>query len=110
MDSHSQIEKNIHTLSLTRVLPTKRWKVLRLISRVNNYPWFMPNVKAFEVISRSRNRAVTAWHVEIGGIPIRWKQEDHYEFKDFRVQFKLIEGDLQKLEGEWLLRPSATGD
>lgn len=101
---------NTHSITLKRILPSKRWKVLRLISRVQNFPWFMPSVKACEVISKERGKAVTAWHVEVSSIPIRWKQEDTFDFKNFRVKFRLMEGDLQKLEGEWKLDPDASGD
>lgn len=110
MNRDSKQKKNAYTLSLKKVYPTKKWKLLRLISRVKDFPRFMPNVKECSVISKTRNGAITLWHIELGGVPLRWKQEDRFDFKHFRINFHLLEGDLAQLEGEWKLVEHASGE
>lgn len=102
--------KGTYTIALKRTYPARRWKVLRLITRVQDFPRFMPNVKGCQILSKTSRGAITSWHVELGGLPIRWKQEDRFDFKNFTVHFKLVEGDLAKLEGEWRLGADDQGN
>jgi len=34
----------IYAVSASRVLPAKRWQVMRLLTRVQDFPRFLPNV------------------------------------------------------------------
>ncbi|MFH0985904.1 MAG: SRPBCC family protein [Candidatus Omnitrophota bacterium] len=99
----------IYTVSASRVLPAKRWQVLRLLTRVQEFPKFMPNVKECHVLSHTRVKVVTAWKVEMGHIPISWKEEEIFDFHHFIIHFKAVEGDLEVFEGEWHLTEHPSG-
>ncbi len=99
----------IYAVTVSRVLPAKRWQVLRLLTRVQEFPRFMPNVKECRVLSHSRAKVVTLWKVEMGHIPISWKEEETFDFHHFTVSFKAIDGDLETFEGEWRLTEHPTG-
>ena len=105
------MEKNdgIYAVSASRVLPAKRWQVLRLLTRVQEFPRFMPNVKECRVLSHSRAKVVTAWKVEMGRIPISWQEEETFDFHRFIIRFKAVDGDLEIFEGEWHLTEHSTG-
>lgn len=80
-----------------------------MITHVNDFPHFMPNVKQCHVLERSNRRAVTCWSVQVDGIPFSWKEQDEFDLKNFTVRFKAIEGDLEQLEGAWILRDHESG-
>lgn len=99
----------VYAVTASRILPAKRWKVLRLLTRVQEFPKFMPNVKECRVLSHSRAKVVTAWKVEMGRIPISWKEEETFDFHHFIIRFKAIDGDLETFEGEWRLTEHPSG-
>lgn len=92
------------TITIQRNLPGRPWKVLRLIARVEDFSTYMPNVKKSEVIEKTKSGALTEWLVDIDGLRIRWRQQDTFDFKNFTVHFKVLEGDIHTLEGSWVLK------
>jgi len=96
-------------IEVSRILPAKKWKVLRLITRVQHFPQYMPNVKHCTVLEKSARGAVTSWNVEIDGMPFTWKEKDEFDFPNFKVHFKAIEGDLEHFEGTWQLKDHPGG-
>ena len=105
METSSKIGKGDGEFRVTasRVVPAKRWQVLRLLTRVEDFPRYMPNVKECRVISHSRSQVVTSWKVEMGMIPISWKEEETIDFHQFMIRFRALSGDLEKFEGHWKL-------
>lgn len=103
-------------ISTSRVLPAKRWQVLRLFTKVEDYPGYLPEIKECRVLSRSRTEAVTLWKVEMGKVPISWQEKDtldiHQSNIDLRraaIRFKAIDGDLEKFEGYWAFQEHKLG-
>ncbi len=97
-------------VSVTKILPARKWKVLRLITHIERFPEFMPNVKSCKIEEKkSRTTSVTSWNVEVDGIPLSWKQVDQIDFENFKVRFKAIEGDLEFFEGTWELQDAEEG-
>ncbi len=101
--------KDSITVKIRKTLPAKRWKVLRLITRLKEFPKNMPNVKECTVLERDGEGAVTCWSVEVDKIPFSWKQRDTFDFKNFAVRFRSVEGDLEHFEGSWTLREHPEG-
>ncbi len=97
------------TVSVSRVLPAKRWKVLRLITRIQDYHRYLPNILECKVLSREPGRVVTSWLVEMEKIPISWKEEEYIDLQQFAIHFKALEGDLEKFEGSWKLLEHMSG-
>ncbi len=46
-------------VSTSLVLPAKRWQVLRLLTRVEDFPAYLPEVKECRVLSRRGRK--TGW-------------------------------------------------
>lgn len=95
------------TIHVQKIIPAKKWKVLRLLTRIQDFPRFMPNVKECTVISREKNRTVTCWSVDMDGVPLSWKEEEVFDFKKGVIRFRALEGDLECFEGEWSIQGDA---
>ncbi len=98
------IKVNVH-----RLLGAKKWKILRLITRVKEFPQYMPNVKQCSTIEKGKKYAITSWNVDVDGIPLQWKERDEFDFEHFTISFKAIEGDLERFDGEWQLKDHPSG-
>lgn len=94
---------------IQRFIPAKRWRILRTISRVKDFPKFMPNVKKSEVVERTDRGVITQWEVDIEGLPVQWKQRDEFDLPHFTVQFESIGGDLEEFKGRWVLEKRGEG-
>jgi len=95
------------SVKIFKTLPAERWKVLRLITRVEDFHVYMPNVRESKVIEKTPDGAITEWFVEVDGLPIRWKQKDTFDYPNFTINFKLIKGDIEVMEGKWILKKGA---
>ena len=96
-------------LQISRFIPAKPWRVLRMITRVQDFPRFMTNVRKAEILEKTKNSAVTHWEVEVEGLRIQWKEKDNFDFPSFTIHFELIEGDLEMFEGHWLIQKHSEG-
>ena len=94
---------------IQRYIPVKPWRVLRMITRVKDFPRFMPNVRKIEVLEKEKHSAITHWFIDIDGLPIQWKERDTFDIENFTVSFELIEGDLEQLSGNWVLSKADEG-
>jgi predicted amino acid dehydrogenase/ribosome-associated toxin RatA of RatAB toxin-antitoxin module len=99
----------IFAVSASRVLPAKRWQVLRLLTRVQEFPRYLPSILECKVLSRERNRVVSSWLVEMEKVPIAWKEEEILDLRQFMIRFRALEGDLEKFEGCWKLVEHPSG-
>lgn len=52
---------------------------------------------------------LTDWVTEIDGTEILWTEEDRFDDVRRRIQYRLLEGDLDKFEGEWRFDPVDEG-
>lgn len=102
-------DESLIRVQVTKHLKTKKWKVLRFISRVQDFPKFMPNVRECRVLERGDRYAITTWNVQIDGIPLSWMEKDEFDLANFRIRFQSIKGDLERFEGEWVLKDSPEG-
>ncbi len=93
-----------------KIIQAPRWKVLRLIVAVRNFPRYMPNVKHCDVLEKHRRGALTAWEVEVDRMTFKWKQKDALDLANFTVHFELVGGDLEHFKGSWSLRELENGD
>lgn len=91
------------SVSVSKVFPVPKWKILRLITRMEYFPRYMPNVKQCTVLAKGAYNAITSWSVKVDDLPLSWKEQDEFDLENFRVRFRAIEGDLECFEGEWRL-------
>ena len=84
-------------------------KVYELAKDMEAYPEFMPDVESVKVIERETHRTVTEWETSVDGTPILWTEEDRFDDENFVIDYHLIEGDLDKFEGQWRFLRSGSG-
>lgn len=80
-----------------------------LAKDMESFPKFMPDVQSVTVIDRGENSTVTDWVTEIDGTEIIWTEQDKFDDEHMIVSYKLIDGDLDKFEGEWIFEPTEEG-
>ena len=83
--------------------------VYELAKDMEAYPEFMPDVESVKVIERQPGRTVTEWETSVDGTPILWTEEDLFDDEKFVIDYRLIEGDLDKFEGLWRFSRQGSG-
>jgi ribosome-associated toxin RatA of RatAB toxin-antitoxin module len=78
-----------------------RHKIYELAKDMERYPEFMPDVEYVKVLKRNGNETVTRWKTLVEEAPIEWTEVDIFDDANTRIDYKLIEGDLDKFEGAW---------
>ena len=53
------------------------------------------------ILERDGSRVITRWKTLVEEAPIEWIEVDHFDDEKLRVDYRLIEGDLEKFEGTW---------
>ncbi len=61
----------------------------------------MPDVELVIVLERHPDRVITRWKTLVEEAPIEWIEEDRFDDEGLRIDYKLLEGDLDKFEGAW---------
>ena len=82
----------------------RREAVYELAKDMERYPEYMPDVKSVKVVERNGNKTVTDWETSVEEIPICWKETDEFDDGNLRIRYALVEGDLDKFEGEWIFQ------
>ncbi|MFA5504939.1 MAG: aromatase/cyclase [Vulcanimicrobiota bacterium] len=80
-------------------------RVYELAKDMESYPNFMPDVESVKVVERGTNSTVTEWVTNVDGTPFLWTEGDNFDDQNLRIDYALIEGDLEKFEGSWSFRP-----
>lgn len=75
--------------------------IYELAKDQERFPQFMPDVESVTVLERTSNRAVTRWKTLVEEAPIEWTEEDLFDDVNVRIDYRLIEGDLDTFEGSW---------
>ena len=83
--------------------------VYELAKDMERYSEYMPDVESVVVAERRPDRTVTDWTTHVDGVPIVWKEEDVFDDQARRIRYRLIEGDLDKFEGQWIFEPASDG-
>lgn len=83
--------------------------VYALAKDMERYPEFMPDVESVKVVSREGNVTITEWVTSVEGTPILWTEKDVFDDARRRIDYALVEGDLDKFEGAWQFRETPQG-
>jgi ribosome-associated toxin RatA of RatAB toxin-antitoxin module len=75
--------------------------VYALAKEQQRFPEFMPDVESIVVLERRRDGMVTRWKTLVEDAPIEWTEDDHFDDAALRIDYALIEGDLDTFEGAW---------
>ena len=76
---------------------------------MEKYPGFMADLVSVEVIERKENTTVSKWVSNVDGRVIKWTELDTFDDENMHISYQQIDGDLKKMEGEWVLTPIAEG-
>lgn len=75
--------------------------VYELAKDQERFPQFMPDVESVTIVERLPDRVITRWKTLVEEAPIEWTEEDLFDDANARIDYKLLEGDLDKFEGAW---------
>ncbi len=75
--------------------------VYELAKEQERFPQFMPDVETVTILERHPDRVISHWKTLVEEAPIEWTEEDRFDDSALRIDYKLIEGDLDKFEGLW---------
>ncbi|MBC5829094.1 MAG: aromatase/cyclase [Candidatus Eremiobacteraeota bacterium] len=75
--------------------------VYEIAKEQERFPQFMPDVESVTVLERLPDRVITRWKTLVEEAPIEWTEEDRFDDERTRIDYKLLEGDLDKFEGSW---------
>ncbi|HEY8315126.1 MAG TPA: SRPBCC family protein [Candidatus Baltobacteraceae bacterium] len=82
--------------------------VYELAKEQELFPNFMPDVETVTVLERHSDRIITRWKTLVEEAPIEWTEEDRFDDVALRIDYKLIEGDLDTFEGAWTFTENGT--
>jgi len=102
-------DNDLLEIKISRVISAPKWKVIRLITKVSEFPNYVPSVKEASIIEKSRHKMKTRWRVQVDHVPISWIEEDTLSLGQNRITFKAIEGDLAEFRGEWVFASHPEG-
>ena len=75
--------------------------VYELAKDQERFPEFMPDVETVKVLERHPDRAISRWKTLVEEAPIEWTEEDRFDDRALRIDYALLEGDLDTFEGAW---------
>lgn len=68
---------------------------------MEKFPEYMRDVEEVNVLEKNGSNTITEWVTNIDGTPIIWTEEDKFDDENLTITYKMIEGDLDKFEGQW---------
>jgi coenzyme Q-binding protein COQ10 len=75
--------------------------VYELAKDQERFPEFMPDVETVRVLERYPDRVISRWKTLVEEAPIEWTEEDRFDDAALRIDYALLEGDLDTFEGAW---------
>ena len=75
--------------------------VYELAKDQERFPDFMPDVETVTVLERHPDRVISRWKTLVEDAPIEWIEEDVFDDVALRVDYRLLEGDLDVFQGAW---------
>jgi len=84
-------------------------EIFAIARDMEKYPDFMEDVESVTVVERRAEGTITDWVSNVEGTPICWREEDTFDFENKKILYRLLEGDLDKFEGEWRFARTSAG-
>ncbi len=75
--------------------------VYELAKDQERFPQFMPDVESVVIVERRPSSVLARWKTLVEGAPIEWLEEDPFLDDALRIEYALLEGDLDRFEGAW---------
>jgi len=96
-------------VEVTIAVSCDRAQIYPIIKDMEKYPEFMTDLISVEVVERQENTTLTKWVSNVDGRIIKWTERDTFDDNNMRISYKQTDGDLKKMEGEWILTPFEGG-
>lgn len=80
--------------------------VYELAKEQDRFPEFMPDVETVVVLERHPGHVITRWKTLVEDAPIEWTEKDVFDDANLRIDYELIEGDLDTFQGAWTFTES----
>ncbi len=96
-------------VTVTIVVDAPAAAVYELAKDQERFPQFMPDVESVRVVERHADRVVARWKTLIEDAPIEWLEEDRFDDAALRIDYRLLEGDLDTFEGAWTFESGPAG-
>jgi ribosome-associated toxin RatA of RatAB toxin-antitoxin module len=84
--------------------------VYELAKDQERFPDYMPDVESVAVLERHPDHVVTRWKTLVEEAPIEWTEIDRFDDAALRIDYRLIEGDLDRFEGSWTFARNGAGE
>ncbi len=88
------VETEIDVIAPARV-------IYELAKEQERFPEFMPDVESVTVLERRADGVISRWKTLVEEAPIEWTEEDRFDDEGLRIDYRLLEGDLDTFEGSW---------
>jgi len=85
----------------TIVIDAPAQRVYELAKDQEHFPQFMPDVETVTILQRRPDGVISRWKTLVEEAPIEWTEDDRFDDAALRIDYQLIEGDLDKFEGAW---------
>ncbi len=96
-------------VEVTLPVQCPREEIYPILKKMEQYPDFMEDLVSVTVIERNGNTTVTKWVSNVDGRIIKWTELDTFDDENLHIAYSQIEGDLKKMQGEWILTPIPEG-
>ena len=93
--------KELCQIKISKIIHASPWRVIRQLTRVWEFPQYVPTIKEVQVLGKTRHSIKTKWRILVDGLPINWVEEDTLTLKQRAIHFKAVEGDLTEFKGSW---------
>ena len=84
-------------------------QIYDIIKDMAAYPSFMKDLVSVEILERGENYTVSHWVSNVDGRNIVWTERDTFYREELEITYAQTEGDLKKMEGQWVIEPKAEG-
>jgi coenzyme Q-binding protein COQ10 len=83
-------------------------ELTELLSRFERYPTCTSTVISVDSEHLGDGYKRSAWEIQFGAGVLKWVEDEWIEPDHGRIAFKLVSGDLKRLEGWWRATPAGS--
>ena len=90
----------MHTFKKNAIVPYSTHQMFELVNNIEDYPRFLPWCHRSHIVSRTDTEVVATLEINWKGI-YKTLTTHNYLYQNERVDIKLVNGPLQRLDGFW---------
>lgn len=84
-------------------------QIYAIIENMAAYPQFMKDLVSVEILEHGENTTISHWVSNVDGRKIIWTEKDTFYPDELKITYAQTEGDLKRMEGQWLIKQLANG-